>query len=96
MFDTDECRVSIPNLEVVGYADDQENGYQGLRINIQEGGETLDFDAPKMHTLAGTLELYGAVTRFVSHQHFLKSSPILTISQTKHGCAGGDRRRGHN
>ncbi|OJJ61394.1 hypothetical protein ASPSYDRAFT_67213 [Aspergillus sydowii CBS 593.65] len=56
-------RVSIPNLEVVGYADYQEEGYQGLRINIQEGGETLDFDAPKMHTLAGTLELYGAVTR---------------------------------
>ncbi|OJJ00723.1 hypothetical protein ASPVEDRAFT_82281 [Aspergillus versicolor CBS 583.65] len=55
--------VSVPNLEVVGYADQSANdGSQGLRINIQEGGETLDFDAPKMHTLTGTLEVYGGVS----------------------------------
>lgn len=63
-----ELRVSVPKLEVVGHADEPLlDGTQGLRINIQEGDETLDFDAPKMHTLTGTLEVYGAVTGFVLH-----------------------------
>ncbi|BCS23003.1 uncharacterized protein APUU_31228A [Aspergillus puulaauensis] len=56
-------RFSVPKLEVVGRADEPSlDGSQGLRINIQAGDETLDFDAPKMHTLTGKLEVFGAVT----------------------------------
>lgn len=63
-----ELRVSVPKLEVVGRADEASlGGSQGLRLNIQAGEETLDFDAPKMHTLTGTLQVFGAVTGFVLH-----------------------------
>lgn len=65
-----ELRFSVPKLEVVGRADEPSlDGSQGLRINIQAGDETLDFDAPKMHTLTGKLEVFGAVTTFVLHQY---------------------------
>ncbi|KAL4877037.1 hypothetical protein BJY04DRAFT_222536 [Aspergillus karnatakaensis] len=46
--------VSVPELQVLSRA---------LRINIQEGGEELDFDAPKLHSLGGSLEVYGGVSR---------------------------------
>ncbi|KAJ6003001.1 hypothetical protein N7451_005548 [Penicillium sp. IBT 35674x] len=56
--------VSVPKLEVVGYKEPTELVYsQGLRINIEEGyDETLDFDAPNLHTLNGRLEVYGGVS----------------------------------
>ncbi|KAL4940490.1 hypothetical protein BDV06DRAFT_224063 [Aspergillus oleicola] len=57
-------RVSVPELEVVGFQE-QIGLYvsQGLRINIEEGrGHDLDFDAPKLHTLNGSLEVYGGVS----------------------------------
>ncbi|KAL2819657.1 hypothetical protein BDW59DRAFT_164985 [Aspergillus cavernicola] len=53
---------SLPELQVVGFQEPYPDNTQGLRINIQEGGLTLDFDAPKLHTLNGTLELYGGVS----------------------------------
>ncbi|KAL4914992.1 hypothetical protein BDW62DRAFT_189469 [Aspergillus aurantiobrunneus] len=53
---------SVPELEVLGIHEKALYVSQGLRINIQEGGEELDFDAPKLHTLNGTLEVYGGVS----------------------------------
>lgn len=55
----------MPKLEVAGYIESTELVYgQGLRINIEEGyDETLDFDAPNLHTLNGQLEVYGGVSR---------------------------------
>jgi hypothetical protein len=51
---------------VVGYIEQTgPSTLQGLRINIEWGyEETLDFDAPNLHTLNGTLEVYGGVSRF--------------------------------
>ncbi|KAL2872442.1 uncharacterized protein BJX67DRAFT_339496 [Aspergillus lucknowensis] len=54
--------VSVPNLEVVGFQEPEIAYVQGLRINIQESEKDLDFDAPKLHTLNGTLEVYGGVS----------------------------------
>ncbi|KAJ5560241.1 hypothetical protein N7513_002640 [Penicillium frequentans] len=56
--------VSVPKLEVAGYMESTELVYgQGLRINIEDGyDETLDFDAPNLHTLNGQLEVYGGVS----------------------------------
>ncbi|KAL2824379.1 hypothetical protein BDW59DRAFT_162483 [Aspergillus cavernicola] len=54
--------VSVPKLEIAGFQEPEVQSVQGLRINIQEGGPTLDFDAPKLHTLAGSLEVYGGVS----------------------------------
>ncbi|KAL4865196.1 hypothetical protein BDV12DRAFT_175058 [Aspergillus spectabilis] len=53
---------SVPELQVIGTHERALYVSQGLRINIQEGGEELDFDAPKLHTLNGTLEVYGGVS----------------------------------
>ncbi|KAJ0420813.1 hypothetical protein BJY00DRAFT_312738 [Aspergillus carlsbadensis] len=54
--------ISVPNLEVLGYVPPTEIYYgQGLRMSISEGGHLLDFDAPKLHTLNRSLEVYGAV-----------------------------------
>ncbi|KAL4785985.1 hypothetical protein BJX76DRAFT_355577 [Aspergillus varians] len=55
--------ISVPNLEVVGFREYVSLiHYQGLTINIQEGKFNLDFDAPKLHTLNGTLNVYGGIT----------------------------------
>ncbi|KAL3450818.1 hypothetical protein BJX65DRAFT_270157 [Aspergillus insuetus] len=54
--------VSVPNLQVVGYIPPTELIHsQGLRMSISEGGELLDFDGPKIHTINGTLQVYGAI-----------------------------------
>ncbi|KAL5341643.1 hypothetical protein BJX70DRAFT_42422 [Aspergillus crustosus] len=53
---------SVPELQILGTHERALYVSQGLRINIQEGGEELDFDAPKLHTLNGTLEVYGGVS----------------------------------
>lgn len=63
----------MPKLEVVGYIEQTELTElvhsKGLRINIEEGyDETLDFDAPNLHTLSGRLEVYGGVSRSASHE----------------------------
>ncbi|CAI7656728.1 unnamed protein product [Penicillium pancosmium] len=51
--------VSLPKLEVLGYIDHTEPfPSQGLSIIIEDE-ETLDFDAPKLHTLNGMLFVYG-------------------------------------
>jgi hypothetical protein len=59
--------VSVPKLEVVGYIVRQPSVYfptQGLRINIENtGNETLDFNAPELHTLNGSFEAYGGLSR---------------------------------
>lgn len=61
--------VSVPKLEVVGYVKWSPSDYfprQGLRVNTEDTKDnTLDFDAPKLHTLNGSLEAYGGVSRFV-------------------------------
>ncbi|KAJ5651016.1 uncharacterized protein N7484_004739 [Penicillium longicatenatum] len=56
--------VSVPKLEVVGYIEPTELVHsQGLWINIEDGyDEKLDFDAPNLHMLNGTLEVYGGVS----------------------------------
>ncbi|KAL2784692.1 hypothetical protein BJX66DRAFT_316320 [Aspergillus keveii] len=54
--------VSVPNLEVVGYIPPTELVHsQGLRMSISEGGHLLDFDGPRIHTLNGSLQVYGAI-----------------------------------
>ncbi|KAL2824393.1 hypothetical protein BDW59DRAFT_147599 [Aspergillus cavernicola] len=52
--------VSIPNLSVLGDREPETANNQGLRINIQ-GSHNLDVDAPSLHTLNGTIEVYGSV-----------------------------------
>ncbi|KAL3455479.1 hypothetical protein BJX64DRAFT_68350 [Aspergillus heterothallicus] len=54
--------VSVPNLEVVGYIPPTELVHsQGLRMSITATGELLDFDGPKLHTLNGSLQVYGSI-----------------------------------
>ncbi|KAL3484512.1 hypothetical protein BJX62DRAFT_243841 [Aspergillus germanicus] len=54
--------VSVPNLEIVGYIPPTELVHsQGLRMSISEGGDLLDFDGPKIHTINGSLQVYGAI-----------------------------------
>ncbi|KAL5050882.1 hypothetical protein BDW71DRAFT_202935 [Aspergillus fruticulosus] len=54
--------ISVPSLEVVGYIEPTELVHsQGLRMSITEGGKLLDFDGPKLHTLNGSLQVYGAI-----------------------------------
>ncbi|KAJ5988010.1 hypothetical protein N7481_003220 [Penicillium waksmanii] len=51
--------VSLPKLEVLGYIEHTDLfPAQGLSIRIEDE-ETLDFDAPKLHTLNGELFVYG-------------------------------------
>ncbi|CAI7657811.1 unnamed protein product [Penicillium pancosmium] len=57
--------VTVPKLEEVGYIIRQPSVYfprQGLRINIESTNQTLDFNAPKLHTLNGSLEAYGGLS----------------------------------
>ncbi|KAL4984883.1 hypothetical protein BDW68DRAFT_190136 [Aspergillus falconensis] len=59
-------------------------GVQDLRVNIQEGEYSLGFEAPKLNTLNGLLEVYGAA----SGKHhvgatFIASSPLSIYSTIK-------------
>ncbi|RDW72678.1 uncharacterized protein DSM5745_07850 [Aspergillus mulundensis] len=60
---------SVPSLEIVGtkdldpWANRKSVMSQSLRINIQSGEFTLDFDAPNLRTINGLLEVYGGISR---------------------------------
>lgn len=59
--------VSVPKLEVVGYVVWPSSDYfprQGLRINIEDTKDNrLEFNAPNLHTLNGSIEAYGGLSR---------------------------------
>ncbi|QKX58568.1 uncharacterized protein TRUGW13939_05693 [Talaromyces rugulosus] len=54
--------VSFPHLEVVGFQEPYPTTYQGLSLSINGMESTLDFNAPKLHTLNGSLGVYGDVS----------------------------------
>ncbi|KAL2856582.1 hypothetical protein BJY01DRAFT_242634 [Aspergillus pseudoustus] len=55
--------VSVPLLEVIGHQEPEVQHVQGLTLNILENtGKDLDFNAPKLHTINGTLEVNGGVS----------------------------------
>ncbi|KAL4900079.1 hypothetical protein BDW74DRAFT_103483 [Aspergillus multicolor] len=61
--------VSVPSLEIVGtknldpFTNRSSSISQSLRLNIQNGEFNLEFDAPKLRTINGFLEVYGAISK---------------------------------
>ncbi|KAL4961578.1 uncharacterized protein BDV14DRAFT_180140 [Aspergillus stella-maris] len=55
--------LSVPELEMAGDpATEEEYGLHGLRMNI-EGIKGVDFEFPKLHTLASSTQVYGNISR---------------------------------
>ncbi|KAJ5600493.1 hypothetical protein N7450_001560 [Penicillium hetheringtonii] len=77
--------VSVPKLEVVGYVVWPSSDYfprQGLRINIEDTKDNrLEFNAPNLHILNGSIEAYGGLSRSAivleSHPSWAVRSPIM-------------------
>ncbi|KAL4799318.1 hypothetical protein BDV19DRAFT_355593 [Aspergillus venezuelensis] len=62
-FEGQIASLSVPELEMAGDpATEEEYGLHGLRMNI-EGIKGVDFEFPKLHTLASSTQVYGNISR---------------------------------